>query len=260
MVGDRLELDFDEFMRARWSALYRTAYLLTGSRHEAEDLLQDALAKTCVRWRRIQGAAVSADGSQVAVVDLEEDLVVYDLADGDEVSRTSHDRSAYVADFSDRVLYAVGDDTLRLGLDATAIDVPVFAGPAWSSYVGANTVAVSSEESGGTTRVYDVTDGSATEIAEMPGKGDLSPDGRYYFAALEEGSRELWDLEAGERRPLSGLEGSADQVRWLDEDTALVGSGTLRNDEQVSLLYACEASTQHCVEVYETDKMVWLGD
>ena len=54
MVGDRHELDFDEFMRARWSTLFRTAYLLAGSRHDAEDLLQDALAKTCVRWRGIR--------------------------------------------------------------------------------------------------------------------------------------------------------------------------------------------------------------
>lgn len=51
--------DFSEFMRARWSALFRTAYLLTGSRHEAEDLLQEALAKTCVRWRRIRDKAAA---------------------------------------------------------------------------------------------------------------------------------------------------------------------------------------------------------
>lgn len=48
------EVSFSEFMHARWGALFRTAYLLAGSRAEAEDLLQDALAKTCVRWRRIR--------------------------------------------------------------------------------------------------------------------------------------------------------------------------------------------------------------
>lgn len=48
------EMTFSEFMHARWSALFRTAYLLAGSRHEAEDLLQDALAKTCVRWRTLR--------------------------------------------------------------------------------------------------------------------------------------------------------------------------------------------------------------
>lgn len=207
----------------------------------------------------VDSAAVSADGSQVAVIDNKDDLVVYDLADGDELSRTSHDRSAYVADFSDRVLYAVGDDTLRLGTGPDAVDLRASDGPAWNSVTGGDLVATTTEESNVTTRVYDVATGSAVEVAEMPGWGDLSPDGRYYLAALDEGSRELWDLEAGEERPLSGLEGSADQIRWLDEDTVLVGSGTLRNGDQVSLLYACEASTQHCVEIYETGKLIWLG-
>ena len=53
------ELGFEEFMAARWAPLYRTAYLLTGDRHQAEDLLQNALARTCVRWGSIRdkGAA-----------------------------------------------------------------------------------------------------------------------------------------------------------------------------------------------------------
>jgi RNA polymerase sigma-70 factor (sigma-E family) len=46
--------DFAEYMAARWPALYRTAYLLTGEHHQAEDLLQDALARTCVRWHSIR--------------------------------------------------------------------------------------------------------------------------------------------------------------------------------------------------------------
>jgi RNA polymerase sigma-70 factor (sigma-E family) len=48
------EMTFSEFMHARWGALFRVAYLLAGSHHEAEDLLQNALAKTCVRWRSIR--------------------------------------------------------------------------------------------------------------------------------------------------------------------------------------------------------------
>lgn len=53
------EITFSEFMAARWTALFGTAYLLTGDRHEAEDLLQAALARTCVRWGSIRdkGAA-----------------------------------------------------------------------------------------------------------------------------------------------------------------------------------------------------------
>lgn len=48
------DTDFADYMAARWGALYRTAYLLTGDHHQAEDLLQDALARTCVRWRSIR--------------------------------------------------------------------------------------------------------------------------------------------------------------------------------------------------------------
>jgi len=48
------DIPFGEFMAARWAPLYRTAYLLTGRREEAEDLLQSALARTCVRWDRIR--------------------------------------------------------------------------------------------------------------------------------------------------------------------------------------------------------------
>ena len=48
------DISFSEFMAARWTPLYRTAYLLTGRREEAEDLLQSALARTCVRWDKIR--------------------------------------------------------------------------------------------------------------------------------------------------------------------------------------------------------------
>ena len=53
------ELGFEDFVAAGWAPLYRTAYLLCGTSHEAEDLLQTALATTCVRWGQIRdkGAA-----------------------------------------------------------------------------------------------------------------------------------------------------------------------------------------------------------
>lgn len=43
---------FDDFVAARSTALWRSAYLLTGDRHKAEDLLQTALVKTWRRWER----------------------------------------------------------------------------------------------------------------------------------------------------------------------------------------------------------------
>ena len=48
------EVAFTEFVQGRWSALYRTAYLLIGERGEAEDLVQTALANTYVAWPRIR--------------------------------------------------------------------------------------------------------------------------------------------------------------------------------------------------------------
>ncbi|WP_435059332.1 SigE family RNA polymerase sigma factor [Streptomyces sp. bgisy060] len=47
------EAEFQEFVRARWSRLVRTAYLLTGDVHHAEDLTQTALAKAYRSWRRV---------------------------------------------------------------------------------------------------------------------------------------------------------------------------------------------------------------
>jgi len=46
--------DFEEFVGARRDALLRTAYLLTGNHHDAEDLVQSALIKVVPKWARIQ--------------------------------------------------------------------------------------------------------------------------------------------------------------------------------------------------------------
>jgi RNA polymerase sigma-70 factor (sigma-E family) len=45
---------FRGYVAARSPALLRTAYLLTGNRADAEDLLQTALAKTYLAWDRIR--------------------------------------------------------------------------------------------------------------------------------------------------------------------------------------------------------------
>ncbi|MGW2250562.1 SigE family RNA polymerase sigma factor [Kitasatospora sp. NPDC001660] len=45
--------DFEEFVAACGPKLLRTAWLLTGDPHQAEDLLQTALAKVWPKWDRI---------------------------------------------------------------------------------------------------------------------------------------------------------------------------------------------------------------
>lgn len=47
--------DFETFAAARWPRLLRTAYLLTGDHHEAEDLVQVTLAKLYPAWPRVRG-------------------------------------------------------------------------------------------------------------------------------------------------------------------------------------------------------------
>ncbi|WP_445526668.1 SigE family RNA polymerase sigma factor [Streptomyces cyslabdanicus] len=45
--------DFAAYASAAWSRLLRTALLLTGDYHEAEDLVQTTLAKVYARWGRV---------------------------------------------------------------------------------------------------------------------------------------------------------------------------------------------------------------
>jgi RNA polymerase sigma-70 factor (sigma-E family) len=47
---------FDDFVRGRTTRLLRVAYLLTGDRHAAEDLVQEVLEQMYVRWRRVSGS------------------------------------------------------------------------------------------------------------------------------------------------------------------------------------------------------------
>ena len=52
---DVLGSDFDEFVREAWPGLLRTAYLLTGDRGHAEDVVQTALLQVARKWRRMRG-------------------------------------------------------------------------------------------------------------------------------------------------------------------------------------------------------------
>lgn len=44
---------FADFVRANTASLFRTAYLMTGDYHRAEDVLQAALVRVCQRWSRV---------------------------------------------------------------------------------------------------------------------------------------------------------------------------------------------------------------
>ncbi|TWG91048.1 RNA polymerase sigma-70 factor (sigma-E family) [Nocardioides sp. J9] len=64
----------DEEAFRSWAAraqqdLLRTAFLLTGDRHRAEDLVQEALAKVALRWRRLRDGNPTGYARQVVVRD-----------------------------------------------------------------------------------------------------------------------------------------------------------------------------------------------
>ncbi|WP_042372900.1 SigE family RNA polymerase sigma factor [Streptacidiphilus neutrinimicus] len=58
--GDEGWGDFSTFVAARWTALVRTAYLLTGDFHEAEDLVQVTLVKVYPHWRGLREETADA--------------------------------------------------------------------------------------------------------------------------------------------------------------------------------------------------------
>jgi len=52
-TSDR-DTEFEAYVAARQTRLLRTAYLLTGDQHSAEDLVQTALAKLYLSWSKVQ--------------------------------------------------------------------------------------------------------------------------------------------------------------------------------------------------------------
>lgn len=54
-----LDAEFERFVARASPALLRSAYLLTGDRRHAEDLLQSALTRTLRHWDTIEGSPVA---------------------------------------------------------------------------------------------------------------------------------------------------------------------------------------------------------
>ena len=50
---DGRDAEFTAYLQARQPSLLRTAYLLTGDRHQAEDILQTSLAKLYLAWDKV---------------------------------------------------------------------------------------------------------------------------------------------------------------------------------------------------------------
>lgn len=104
---------FTRWAGERQLALLRTAVLLTGDHHRAEDLVQDALTKVAVRWRRLRDGNPEAYARQVIV--------------RDNISWWRKHRREQVADVPDRTDTVDGyaaADTRRAVADALAALTP----------------------------------------------------------------------------------------------------------------------------------------
>ncbi|MBA3781769.1 SigE family RNA polymerase sigma factor [Nocardioides sp. InS609-2] len=61
--------EFTEWAGGCQRALVRSAYLLTGDLHRAEDLVQEALVKVAMRWPRLRDGNPTAYARQIVVRD-----------------------------------------------------------------------------------------------------------------------------------------------------------------------------------------------
>ncbi|KQV13538.1 SigE family RNA polymerase sigma factor [Kitasatospora sp. Root107] len=62
------ESEFEEFAALRYPGLRRTAYLLCGDWHSAEDLVQGALVKLYARWHRLRDPRSAAAYARTVIV------------------------------------------------------------------------------------------------------------------------------------------------------------------------------------------------
>jgi hypothetical protein len=200
--------------------------------------------------RRGDVGAVSTDGRRFAVTTLGGDIAIYDLSTNREIQRKTIGvrLDPGVMDFSDRVLWSDGEDSVWLGFGPGRIDVPVAKPPVVFLEAGGDVVAVEDRAS---IRLYDVSGGTARPIGKVSGEGSLSPDGRYYLSQHRGGGRvdplRIWEPGSDVSHPVSGVEmgdGVVTDISWADNDTvALMTDG---NDR--STMWTCEAATRQCKE------------
>lgn len=181
----------------------------------------------------VGSAAMSADGRWLAVTNLRSDLVRYDLKAGTRsVDHPGGDPS--VVDVAAAGTLVMSDGDLRLHTD-DGETVLAEHNNGYSASLGGDRISVPDDE--GRTHVYDL---AGDRVATPQGHGVLSPDGQTLMAirAARNDVTSVWQWTPKEEHELPGVVGYAIDVRWVDEDTALV---TTFQD-----LWVCETSERSC--------------
>jgi len=205
----------------------------------------------------VSSVALSEDGRFLAWLDIEGTITVRDLK-ADAVVRTFEAaENSYVAAVSDRGVLVSEDGDLVLHTPEGAIPVPTEQGGyGWQSDVAGDRVAVMDRD--GVTRVYDVSGGVAELEVEVPGSGRLAPYGAAAVTAHLGGPAvRLWTAGGG-LEPLLALDDGefAESVGWIDEDYAVVTSGS----DAGTTVRVCEIATRACDEVLTSKRDVRLSE
>lgn len=166
------EREFVEFATSRGPALFRTAWLLTGDFHAAEDLVQEALGRMYAKWSRVAAADQPVAYAQTVLVRVylsrrrrrstgEQPLDPTDVADRagatDEADLALRRTLADALARLDRVDRAVVVLRYWDDLDAAATGVLVGLSPA----------AVRTRCSRALTRLRDVLGDGGTQLADL---------------------------------------------------------------------------------------------
>jgi RNA polymerase sigma-70 factor (sigma-E family) len=117
-------IEFADFVRQRSAALFRTAYLLTGNRETAEDLVQEALEKAYRRWQRICATDSPEAYLRRMVVNLANDRWRRQRPGGGEHAELTDDRAAFgdpyaLVDLRDELVQAL--HALPIGMRTTVV-------------------------------------------------------------------------------------------------------------------------------------------
>ena len=181
----------------------------------------------------VGSAAMSADGRWLAVTNLRGDLVRYDLKAGTRsVDHVGGDPSVVDVAAAGTLVMSDGDLTLRTDDGETVL---AEHNNGYSASLAGDRISVPDDE--GRTHVYDL---AGDKVATPPGNGVLSPDGQMLVAirAARNDVTSAWQWTPKEEHELPGVVGYASDVRWVDEDTALV---TTFQD-----LWVCETLDRSC--------------
>jgi hypothetical protein len=182
----------------------------------------------------VESVALSGDGRFVAW-NADGKVTLRDNLGGQENTFAAGPNTYVAAVGADGVLVSEdGDLVLRSGQQTVHVPT-VDGGYGWAAQLANGFVLVPDRD--GRSRLYDVRPGRAELVATVDGAGELGPYGERVATLPQDpdtgGELGVWD---GTVRPVTGLDGSADAVRWADETTLLVSAhlGT------TSALYACD--------------------